>query len=369
MAHIVEQLDNGVVVYQVTDDPGLISNIYCERPYCSADSRSFLYARHAPDSGGFGWEYVLCEFDTWRERPVGKGTLASSISYNNDYYFLREAGDTACEMVRLDLSTGEVEVAFAFPDGLDRAGHPTVSPDHRYIAYGTNISFAPQRFGVEVADTHTGERRVVHEDPFTCNTHLQFHPTRPALLQVQHNRGCEFAPDGKRLRLVGDEGATVFLLDAVTGEVTRLAVGKPYTTPLTGHQTWVGPTDDIIMTVIASGDFSEEKGNILLVRASGSFRQIGAGWHMNHIGTTPCGRFFTADGSTHGDIIIGSPATGRAVLVCLSGASYCREFGQQAHPHAYLSPDFRWVVFNSDRTGRPQLYAAAISEDLLAGLD
>lgn len=42
----------------------------------------------------------------------------------------------------------------------------------------------------------------------------------------------------------------------------------------------------------------------------------------------------------------------------LSSTRYTPEFAQQAHPHAYLSPDDRRVVFNSDRTGLPQSYVA-----------
>lgn len=44
-------LDNGVVVHQVTQGQRLVSNLYCERPFCSADSRRFLYARQSAGEG------------------------------------------------------------------------------------------------------------------------------------------------------------------------------------------------------------------------------------------------------------------------------------------------------------------------------
>ena len=43
-----------MTVYQVTDDARLKNNIYCERSYCSPDSRSFIYQRRTeadPSSG------------------------------------------------------------------------------------------------------------------------------------------------------------------------------------------------------------------------------------------------------------------------------------------------------------------------------
>ncbi len=89
---------------------------------------------------------------------------------------------------------------------------------------------------------------------------------------------------------------------------------------------------------------------------------------MNHVGTTPCGRYFHADGGIEGTIIVGSPRTGDAVEVCRSRTRNTPIFGQQAHTHASLSPDYHWLVFNSDRTGRPQTYAASVPPEVLASI-
>ena len=50
MAQQIEQRANGVTVYQISDDPRLKNNIYCERSYCSPDSRYFSQGR--PDQDG-----------------------------------------------------------------------------------------------------------------------------------------------------------------------------------------------------------------------------------------------------------------------------------------------------------------------------
>ena len=377
MALKVEELDSGVVVRQVTDDPRLKCNIYCERPYCTPDSRSFLYARRVSDTHpGIStsddraeWDYILCEFGTWRETVVGRGRLTASVSYDGGFYYDRSAGNDTREFMRIDLADGTEEIVQALPEKLGPMGHPSVSKDRRHIAYGVHLSYAPQMFGVELLDTRTGERRVLCEDPYICNTHAQFEPAEGREVLIQHNRGCEYAPDGTRLKLLGDEGCTIFLVD-LEGNITPLPVGPPHTTSLTGHQAWIGETQEIIMTVKPTGDFVPERGNILCIRASGEYRRIGVGRRMNHIGTTPCGRYFHADGAKTQEIIVGSPATGSTVLVCHSRTSYSKGgYGQCAHPHAYLSPDFRWVVFNSDRTGRPEIYVASVPEDLFAGLD
>jgi hypothetical protein len=373
---MMSELDNGVVVRQLTQEDRLVSNLYCERPFCGADSRRFLYARQLDGAGPDqlqSWEYVLCEFGTWREEVVGEGFLQVSISYRNDFYFQRPRGEGLTEFVRLDLGTGSLTPVWECPPGTVRAGHPTVSADGKLLAYHYPVSFDPQTFGVAVVDLETGERNTVHEDPFLCNAHLQFHPTRESTLLVQHNRGCEFTPEGKRLRLTGDEGATLFLLDALSGDVERLKIGKPYTPPITGHEAWLGASDTVIATVAPEDDFvaGEGKGTTFTVARGEECRQLGTGIVLNHIGTTHCGRYFFGDSIRRDYIAIGSPKTGKVVIVHEGpeddpGGS---PFGQQSHPHAYLTPDFKWMVFNSDATGRPQLYVAEIPPELLDGLE
>ena len=49
---------------------------------------------------------------------------------------------------------------------------------------------------------------------------------------------------GRCLRLVGDEGATLYLINKDGGDYRPLPVGKPYTWPVQGHQCWIGTTGD-----------------------------------------------------------------------------------------------------------------------------
>jgi hypothetical protein len=247
-----------------------------------------------------------------------------------------------------------------------------VSSDGRLLAYHYAVSHDPQRFVVDVVDLISGERNTVYEHPHLCNAHLQFHPTDNRTLLVQLNRGCEFTADGKCQRLTGDEGATLLLLDALSGQVNDLAIGTPYTPRITGHEAWVGEGDDIVATVVPEGDYAAGpgKGSTVLIARSTPCRQLGTGIVLNHIGSTPCGRYIFGDRVEGDAIAVCSPRTGATVMVhddpTQPGAS---PFGQQSHPHAYLTPDFKWVVFNSDCTGRPQVYVAELPPDLLRAVD
>ncbi len=367
----IETFDNGVVVWQATRETAHVCNLYDERPYVSPDGRRFLYARQVENE----WDYVLCEFGSWRTETVGRGIPCVGVSYQGDHYYARRAAGGKLEIVRIDLNTGASEIRFAVPDSDNGAFdcHPAVSADGRYFAFTRALSFAPQRFGVFLVDRETGACDCIHEDPYICNSHGQFCAGPERMLMIQHNRGCEYTPEGKMTRCVGEkDGCTLFLLAVPSGAVTRLPAGIPHSTPCTGHEAWIGTSDEIIYTVESNNAYTGEPdadGNIRAVRPGGEPRRVAPGVAMMHIGTTPCGRYFYADGARKGRIIVGSPRTGKYIEVCRSQTNNSPQFGQKAHTHVYLSPDFKWLVFNSDRTGVPQVYAASVPDGLLKDLE
>ena len=357
----VETLANGVTVHQVTDDGAPKCNIYCEFPWCPPDSSGFVYVSRTP---GGKWEYVLCRFGTWEKQPLGAGSACTMAG--GRFYFRRDSAAGEPELVRADLSSGRMETLDVPPQALAEGGL-CLSADERYRVYSRALSFSPQRFGITVVDMRTGQREVVLEDPYLCNTHLQFDRGRACRVLVQHNRGCRFSSAGKCELLCGSEGCTLFILEIPGGRVVPLQVGPPHTVTCSGHETWLGRSGEVLLTLNLTADYDLGKGPIMAVQPGQPARPVCPPREMNHIGTPDCGRLFCADAFRPDEIIIGSPATGRAAVVCPARASYKRGT-PDSHPHAYLSPDLRWVVFNSDRTGAIEIYAASVPAAMAAGL-
>lgn len=359
MAKVVEELETGVVVTQVTDDAGARDNIYCELPWCDKDSHGFVYRQTTAAGGPNGSDYIYCTFGTWETEVIGTGLGSCGITFEG-IFFYRRIADSKQEFVRVDLTSGESRVIYEFPENFAPKGNITISPDERYYAYGVAISFDPVLFGIELVDLKSGAREFIHTDPEICNPHTQFEPTHGKWVMVQHNRGCEHLADGTRTRLVGDQGATEYLVSIPDGEVTRLPVGPPHTTGITGHEAWISGRDEILMSVRAQQDYTPDKGNLIAVTAAGDVRRVGVpGIQVNHVGTTPDGRFFTVDdwrGASK--LLIGSNVSGKSVVVCESRTSMGRS--QDTHAHPYLSPDAKWLVYNSDSPGRPQIHVASI---------
>ena len=58
MAIKLTEQPNDVELTQVTTDPREKSNIYCELPYCSVDSRAFVYEQKNPETEPNATEYI-----------------------------------------------------------------------------------------------------------------------------------------------------------------------------------------------------------------------------------------------------------------------------------------------------------------------
>lgn len=362
MAIKLTQQDTGSTVYQVTEDSLPKSNIYCETPYCSADSHYFVFARNNPQYKINRTEYVVCELGTWKMEVSGRGIGGPAITREGIFYFLRDTNTDARELVELDLATGRSEVVYTFTEKPQTRSLGTVSPDGRFYAFGITLDEKFREFGIELIDLKTGTREIIDRDPYILNPHPQFEPSEGKQLMIQHNRGGKIDENGKLIRLVGEEGATLYLLNISDGKRTPLQVGKPYTTPATGHEAWIGDTHEVLLTVSTSGDFAPEKGNLLAVEAGKPARVVSRGYRFSHVGTSRGGRFFSCDDGATGDVVIGSIRTGKNAVVCHSESSFGR--AQNTHPHPYLTPDLKWVIFNSDRSGEPQIHAATVPEDM-----
>ncbi len=362
----VERQPTGAEIWQVTTEEFSHSNIYCEVPYCSRDSRYFVYQRRNPKLSANRTELMAVELGTWKQHRIDTctGIGGSAISHDGLFYYLKQTDDGNLDLYRADLADGSIERVYRMADGVRVRSLGTVTTDRRYYAGGTKTDPGWSMFDVLLVDLREGTQKILDRDPFILNPHPQFEPGEGRMLMIQHNRGGKYSADGKRERLVGPEGATLYVLDVPGGKRTTLQVGKPYTTACTGHEAWIGDTEEMLLTVSARGDYAPEKGNLLGVRVGEPARVVARGYRFNHVGVSRCGRLFSCD-DWQGTfkIVIGSNRTGETAVVCESKTSPTR--GQNTHPHAYLTPDLRWVIFNSNRSGFPHVYAASVSEGMV----
>ncbi|HOM18148.1 MAG TPA: hypothetical protein PK777_04930 [Thermoguttaceae bacterium] len=354
------------------------SNIYCEVPYCSSDSRYFVYARRNPSqSSGSpkeranGTELVAVELGSWKQErlDVVVGINGLAVSPKGIFYYLQRTGNGELDVLRVDIGRGQPQRIYRRKDERWISSLGTVSYDERYYAGGVVVGEGWKNFGILLLDLQKGAEAVIDEDPYILNPHPQFDPGPRYRLMIQHNRGGKYSPDGKLERLVGEEGATLYVLSVPDGKRTTLQVGKPYTTPCTGHEAWIGTTGQMLLTVSGRDEYSaDQKGNLLTVTPGEPAKVLGAkGFVFSHVGVSRCGRLFSCDDwRPPYRIVIGSTKTGQTAVVCASESK--PERSQNTHPHPYLTPDLKWVIFNSNRTGVPHVHAAPVPEEIVTRL-
>lgn len=336
------------------------ASIYGERSWCSADSRWFLYMRE----NEYLWsrnnhEYLLVELGTWKRYrlDIGTGRRGVAISHSGVFYYLKHfPDDDKVYLMRADLAQGVPEKLCPITRFMLTLG--TATTDGRYYAYGTVLSPTWDLFGIVLVDLETGRERIIDRDPFLCNPHPHFEPGEGKRLLIQHNRGSRFSPEGERIRIVGPEGATLYLLSVPDGKRTPLAVGTPHTSPISGHEVWAGPTKEIWMT----------GGDLIAVREGEAARKLTDGFAFVHVHASRCGRYFLCgDHRGEYDLVLGCRKTGRTAVVC---SAKTKTDGpprtiKNTHPRPYLTPDLKWAIFLSNRSGAPQVHAASVPEAIV----
>jgi hypothetical protein len=359
----VERQPTGSEIWQI--EPQLryshtYASIYGERSWCSRDSRYFVYLRHNENLWGRNkTEIMVVELGTWQRQrldiTVGRPGLA--ISHDGVFYYLKHfaADDQVC-LMRVDLAKGSPAKVHPIKGFVMSLG--TASTDGRYYAYGTVLDPKWKLFGMTLVDLKTGTETILDRDPDLCNPHPHFEPGEGKCMLIQHNRGCKISPEGERIRIVGPQGATLYLLSVPDGKRTPLRVGKPHTAPISGHEVWAGATKEIWMTA----------GDLWAVRQGQDARRVTKGFSFVHVHASRCGRVFLC-GNHRGeyDLVLGSARTGRTAVVC---SARTRTDGpprtiKNTHPRPYLTPDLKWAIFLSNRSGAPQVHAASVPEGLV----
>ncbi len=375
--------ESGSRLLQLTGSPAVHSNIYCEVPYTDPTSRYVFYQRNHNTYGPWElWRADLRTLELTLAATDTAETLDIAISFDQRFFYcvrvLPQDGGPAIgwlkpapmtlEILRIDTTTLE-EHSVVF-DGLSSSLSSLggISPD--YHLYYTSLQLGPHRFGIARFDLERGVFDVIHEGADDlCNAHTQLEPGQGRDLLIQHNRGAEIDDEGNLLKLVGDEGATMYLIDTDGGNLRRLPVGKPYTHPCQGHQSWLSDTGEILLTTgWDTADQARAEGCLLKLRPGDEEALVVARGHLYcHPNASKDGRFFVSDTFDGAKIVVGSIATGKTRVLCASGSSFGGP--QYTHPHPYFTPDRRWVIFNSDRVGIPHVYAATVPEGLLESLD
>lgn len=351
----------GARLTQLTSVPLLSHSIYCEERYCSTDGNRIAFLRSP--LGRSPEELWVADVRTGEVAQLSDSISGYPTSnlYSDNLYFIRPRGDGGKLLVRVNLQSLEMDEIFDLSKCPSwRWSVPSVSPDDRWFV--SNYRVRDEVYGLYRVDLERGTWEAFHEHQDICNPHLQFEPSMGRDLMVQLNHGCKHDPEGNVIELCGPRGATLYVIDRDGKNPRYLPVGRPHTPGVTGHQCWVGDTGKIILTAFE---------NQIHVVAPGETKShcIWKGlMYFGHMSASSDGKYFLTDNfGGSNKLYIGSFKTNRIIAVLDSRASCGGP--QYTHPHAYLTPGNKRIVFTSDQTHTPQVWSAELPDELWPALD
>jgi hypothetical protein len=352
----------GAALWQITSAAQTSHNIYCEERYTSANGPYLAFLREAPwQDGPELWLHEAGAESVARLSDAVHGYLTSNIHSDALFYARRNAAGSHV-LMRVDLSTLEEEEVFDLsrcPSARNTSA--TISPDGRTLV--SNCFLGDNRYGLLRLDLQRGTWEKFHEQSEICNPHLQFEPARGDDILVQWNRGSRVDAEQNVLCWGDEKDITLYAVPLNGSEPRPLPVGRPHTGPITGHECWIGDSGGVLLTT------HEGHGNEIHIARPGAekSRLLWSGLAFDHLSVSADGKYFVTDDMNNSRLHLGSLETGRMLPFCDSGASF-GIMPQHTHPHAYLTPDNKRVIFNSDRTGICQIWCADVPARVLEAL-
>ena len=344
--------DSGSETYQLIDDERPTDDIYGEQPYSPPAGNRIAVEHFSTDklSGGLS---ILDLTDGSQHAVLASQPRFPAFHAWGDYLYYQEIAGDKLLLKRCHYQKLVKEDVAELPTAQGKFSYGTVSPNHRY--YAASVHPKDGASLVFLMDLKTSRNRILAQLPEYHFKHEQFSRDGRNRVLIQANK----LPDVKEVRLgaleVDQEGIRWFPAD------------RPHTPRPTGHEAWVGRSQRILFS---TGSDKHSLGNVWTAGLEDASPALvtKTSLRFGHVSVSRCGRYWIGDAVVENDIPIhvGSLKSGRHRRLVFSRT---RIDGKQwSHTHPYLTADNRWLIFNSTRSGRAQVYGARVPKGFLESL-
>jgi hypothetical protein len=356
--------ETGIPTYQLTSGERPADNIYGEQPYSSPSGGRIAVRLYA--GGGLDGGLSVLDLEAGILFPVQETAprFPAFHAWGQYLFYQEQIGDTLL-LRRCDYDTLVIEDVLVLPADGRGLSYGTISPDGRY--YAVSVHRDAGSSALALFDLASGSERILAESADQWFKHEQFSIDGRNTIMIQAN-SADVTVVNIGVVSLDKSGVDWLPLDAPPlTPVGRWPGGARYTPRCTGHETWIGRTERVFL----STDYDTANStNIWIARQSDSTPHVvhQSRHRFGHVSASLCGRYWIADATaeTGIPIYVGSVATGDCRRAIVSRTEH--DGKQWSHTHPYLTADNRWLVFTSNRSGIPQVYAAQIDSAFLASL-
>ena len=345
--------ETGAQIIQLTSFPVVNTHPYFHATSFTPDSRAFIFYSHAEHQRGSPVNLFKVNVDgsglvQLTDAGIGRATAGgyggAVLSNNGQYAYCCRQGRLT--RVRLDTCEEEAvgEIAGVIGSGLGSLS----ATDDRYICDGV---LADGDHAILSYATDGSEAEVLHRSASPM-IHVQFD-------LVDSEDIIYWTVDGYR-RERRPYNISHIKADGTSPRIVYR--DEFHGVPSAGHFMWLGRSKRVMSNLMP-----EHWAIISIGLDGGEPDVIADGEHFWHSASSFDGKWIVSDtlGPDTGIKLV-SVATGRFATLCQSRSGNGKP--DWTHPHPAFSPDGKMVVFNSDRTGVPQVYLVHIPETLFAEL-
>jgi len=344
--------ETGTEIIQLTSFPTVNTHPYFHANSFTPDSKTLIFFSHSELRRGGALEVFKVNADgshlvqlTDARKGARSGRYAGAIlSHDGEFAYYCGGG----ELRRVHMQSCEDETVGFIP-GVAGNGLGSMSVDDgRYVCDGR---LEDGTWAILIYATDGSAAGVLHQSP-------------APMIHVQFDRADSediifwtVDPDGGK-----NEPYNISHLKA-DGSWPRVVYRSEFDgVPSAGHFMWLGRSKEIIANLLPA-----HWAVIRIKLDGGQPEAIAEGEHFWHSASSFDGEWIASDtlGPDTGIKLV-NVATGRFATLCRSRSANGKP--DWTHPHPAFSPDGRMVVYNSDRTGVPQVYLAKIPERLFAEL-
>lgn len=356
-----EDPETGIAVLRLTSEPCINHHIYPESPVNTPDGKRFIFARRKPLE--YKITFWIGDIETlWVRQVTDEDGAGFPVMTPDGKWFYYSVGRT---VIRMSPETFEREEVFTIPDDELKAVGTISSVDYSGTRFLTSARNKEGVWGVGIVDIAENRAWMTYTFPDVRNPHGQYSRNSDRKICVQVNNGIELDQYDNIIKLVGEKGCSLVVLNDDGTNPVVLKVGFSLTERGQGHQCWVGPKDMIILPLHRRVDPSQPwiQDRIVTIVPGEEYRIVGEGKGFTHIGTSPDGEYWVSDCNKTAEVYIGSVRTGKYRLFTRTGSTFGS--AQEAHPHPFFLGDGKTIGWNSDVTGVPHIYAARIPNGFL----
>ena len=357
--------EHGTQTFQLFDDRRPSDNIYGEQPY-SSPTGDRIAVRHYSEAEMNGGLSVL-DLKDGSLHPIltQEPCFPAFHAWGKHIYYQEEARDVLV-LKRCHYQTLDKDEVLVLPKVDGQFSYGTVSPNERF--YAVNVHGDDKSSLLLLIDLSNGNERVLTASSDQFFKHEQFSLDGRNRILIQAN-SADVSVINLGIVDVEKQDIDWLPVDAPPLKpIGRWPGGDRHTPRCTGHEAWIGQTERVFL----STGYDEGHGTNIWSAASTDTvptTVCKTPHRFNHVSVSRCGNFWIADTPSEEGvpIYIGSFRSGVYSRLVYSRT---RHDGKQwSHTHPYLTANNRWLIFTSNRSGRPQVYGTRIQESFLADLN